>query len=372
MNTFASSSVLRSLTLIGFLGVPLALVGCQTDQSTTNTATTPRALELSQRDVVTVQQQRLQSSAAMSGSLQALKSTTLQAQVSATIEQVNVREGDVVGRGDVLVTLHNSDLQARLAQAQANLASVKAQLIVAQNLRDRNAKLFKKGFVSEMEYERSVADAQAQHENLNAQQAMVDIAQKGIRDRVIRAPMSGMVARRLVEPSQAVNAGQTLVEIIDPTTLELQGTAPASTQNQLRVGQTIRFRIQGLADQQFNGTINRINPIANAQSRTINFYAKVDNSSQQLRAGLFAEGSIQLGQQREGTVLPLQAIQSQPNQPSMVWVIRQGQLQPQPVQIIDTDSVSGLALVSGVNVGEQVTTIRLAEGAKGRTVKVAS
>jgi RND family efflux transporter MFP subunit len=259
-----------------------------------------------------------------------------------------------------------------LAQAQANLASVKAQLIVVQNLRDRNAKLFKKGFVSEMEYERSVADAQAQQENLNAQQAMVEIAQKGIRDSVIRAPMSGMVARRLVEPSQAVNAGQTLLEIVDPSTLELKATAPAYTQNQLKVGQAIVFRIQGLADQQFSGTISRINPVANNQSRTINLYAKVDNQTQQLRAGLFAEGSIQIGQQRQGTVLPVQAIQSLPNQPSMVWVIRQGQLQPQPVQIIDTDTVSGLALVSGVHVGEQVTTIRLAEGAKGRAVKVAS
>ncbi len=372
MNTFALSSMLRALSMTSGLLIPLALSGCQTDQPTASTEAAVRVLELSQRDVVTVNTQSLQSRAAMSGTLQALQSTTLQAQVSATIERVKVREGDVVKRGDVLITLYNSDLQSRLAQAQANLASVKAQLIVVQNLRDRNAKLFKKGFVSEMEYERSVADAQAQQENLNAQQAMVEIAQKGIRDSVIRAPMSGMVARRLVEPSQAVNTGQTLLEIVDPSTLELKATAPAYTQNQLKVGQAIVFRIQGLADQQFSGTISRINPVANNQSRTINLYAKVDNQTQQLRAGLFAEGSIQIGQQRQGTVLPVQAIQSLPNQPSMVWVIRQGQLQPQPVQIIDTDTVSGLALVSGVHVGEQVTTIRLAEGAKGRAVKVAS
>jgi RND family efflux transporter MFP subunit len=372
LNTFVLPSLLRTVVIIGCLLSPLGLVGCQRDQSAPRSTKQTRVLELSQRDVVTAKIQTLQSSAAISGTLQALESTTLQAQVAATIQHINIREGDIVKRGDVLMTLHNSDLQARLAQAQANLASVHAQLSIAQSLRDRNAKLFKKGFVSEIEYERSVADANAQQENAHAQQAMVNIAQKGITDSIIRAPMSGLVARRLVEPSQAVNIGQTLLEIVDPSVLELKASAPATTQQQLTVGQSLEFRVQGSTQQRFTGTISRINPVANSQSRTIHLYARVENTHQQLRAGLFAEGIIQLGQARKGVVLPLQAIQRQADQSTMVWVIRQGLLQPQIIQTIDTDAVSGLALVTGIQAGEQVTLIRLAEGAKGRQVKIAS
>nr|WP_299345702.1 ATP phosphoribosyltransferase regulatory subunit [uncultured Maritalea sp.] len=71
---------------------------------------------------------------------------------------------------------------------------------------------------------------------------------------------------------------------------ELKATAPAQAQSMLHVGQQVVFSVQGLADQTFNGQINRVNPVADMMSRTLTFYARVDNPNNVLRAGLFAEG----------------------------------------------------------------------------------
>jgi len=347
----------------------LTLVGCKKNESAaTSVSETPTAVELAATDVVVAESRTLQPSTAISGTLQALRSTTVQPQSPAVVLSVLADDGDQVHRGDTLVTLNTQDSQSRLAQAQANLAGANAQLILARSVRDRNAGLYKKGFVSQLEYERSTADANAQQESVRAQEALLSISQKAVNDAVIRAPIDGVVSTRRVEAGQTVSAGQTLMEIIDPAVLELKGTAPTQAQSILRVGQTVRFQIQGLAQQSFEGQVSRINPQIDTASRTLTFYARVNNDKGALRSGLFAEGVLQHGQAQQGVAVPQQAIQG--TDKPFVWVIRSQKLNRQPVRVLSEDPVSGWVLISDVQVGETIAKLSLADGAQDRTAHI--
>jgi RND family efflux transporter MFP subunit len=346
------------------------LVGCQPTSEAEQTTKAPTEIELAPADIVLAESRTLSPSTAVSGSLQAVRSTSVQPQGAATVLSVLAEDGDRVRRGEPLVTLNTQDSQSRLAQAEANLAGANAQLILARSVRDRNAQLYNKGFVSQMEYERSAADASAQQESVKAQQAMVAISRKAVSDAVIRAPLDGVVSSRRVEPGQTVSPGQSLMEIIDPSLLELKATAPAQAQSMLHVGQQVVFSVQGLADQTFNGQINRVNPVADMMSRTLTFYARVDNPNNVLRAGLFAEGVLQHGQPKTGVALPTQAIQSNAAGQRFVWVVRDNKLTQQNVTIQSEDPISGWALVSDITAGETVAKLSLAEGARGRTVRL--
>ncbi|WP_434062888.1 hypothetical protein, partial [Escherichia coli] len=85
------------------------------------------------------------------------------------------------------------DNAARLAQAQANLASTQAQANLAKSMVQRKKRLLDQGFISKVEYEQSLVDYQAQLENVRAQQANVDIAEKAYRDGTILSPISGVI-----------------------------------------------------------------------------------------------------------------------------------------------------------------------------------
>lgn len=346
------------------------LVGCQPKSEAEQTTKAPIEIELAPADIVLAESRTLSPSTAVSGSLQAVRSTSVQPQGAATVLSVLAEDGDRVRRGEPLVTLNTQDSQSRLAQAEANLAGANAQLILARSVRDRNAQLYNKGFVSQMEYERSAADASAQQESVKAQQAMVAISRKAVSDAVIRAPLDGVVSSRRVEPGQTVSPGQSLMEIIDPSLLELKATAPAQAQSMLHVGQQVVFSVQGLEGQTFTGQINRVNPMADMMSRTLTFYARVNNPNNVLRAGLFAEGVLQHGQPQAGVALPIQAIQGNAADQRFVWVVRDNKLTKQNVTIRSEDPVSGWALVSDVKAGETVAKLALAEGARGRTVRL--
>lgn len=349
------------------------LLGCQKTEApstpSTSESSAPRQLELIGTDLIKPQYRSLSSQIRFTGTLQARQRTSVQAQTSGTITQVYADNGNQVQKGQTLLRLNNQDDQARLLQARANYTATKAQADLSQNLAERNQRLFKQGFISEIEYERSKADARAQRENLAAQQALVSIAQKAVSDAVVSAPISGVVSNRQVQVGQTVAPGQTLFEIVDSTSLELQGSAP-DTQNSIQVGQTVQFQLAGQSQPVFTARISRINPVTDATSRAVQFYATVTSPASSLAIGNYVEGSIQLNNSQSGLVLPAQAIQHDSTHQVYVWVVRQNRLHKVNVEVVMQDQASNSVLVKGIQPDDIVSLVKFSEQANGSPVKV--
>lgn len=389
----------------------LALTACQKNDTAktpdtakaTQTATEKTAklakdeIQLLASDVLTTKTERYQPSTTITGTLEVANQTKVQAVVNSQANQILVKVGDKVKKGQPLVTLNLEDSKNKLAQAQSDVIAAQAQANVAQSLASRNKVLLDKGFVAEIEYERSLADAKAQQQAVNAKQAQLNIVKKMYGDMTITAPMSGVIASRSIEAGQAVSAGQTLMEIIDPSQLEFAANVPSEAQGQVAIGQSVPFTVNN-NNTKFVGQVSRIAPQVDASTRQMLIYVKVNPSenTDQLRAGMFATGTIDYGQIQVGILVPSNAVMlddnaksnaksdgkatsattnikptNANNQKSYVWLINQEQrFVRQPVEIIKRYDDTNQYLISGVNMGSLVVLVPLPADAVGKKAVV--
>ncbi|WP_180062624.1 MULTISPECIES: efflux RND transporter periplasmic adaptor subunit [unclassified Acinetobacter] len=343
--------------LLGFstLCLCLLLTACQNSEPE-QARSEPETIELIQDDVVAVQTGDSVSKTAFTGTIRAVQHSSIQAQVTATASTVNAQVGQRVSKGQVLVRLNNQDNAARLAQARANLASTQAQANQARVMMERKRRLLNQGFISKVEYEQSQVDYRAQLENVRAQQANVDIAEKADRDGTILSPISGVITQRQVEPGQTVSAGQTLFEIVNPDRLEIQAKLPSDQQSALKVGQKIEYKIQG-NPAQLTATLSRVSPIADLASRQIEFFATPNESINSLSIGAFVEGNIISSNSISGQLIPLDTIQDIQNKP-YVWAIRQNKIVRVDIHVLEQRYSDNTAIVSGLQAGDLVSRVK--------------
>ena len=371
-NNFMIDARATTLPIFAILLSSLFIVSCSKQEPITQAKTTVQPLELIGSDLVKPEYRQLSRNVSFTGTLQAKLRTSIQAETSGTVIQLYANNGDRVNKGQTLLRLNNQDDQARFLQAQANFTAAKAQADLSKNLAERNRRLFQQGYIAEIEYERSKADAQAQRANLDAQQALVTIAKKAANDATVQAPMSGIVSNRQVQTGQTVASGQTLFEIVDTSTLELQGSVPDNNQTNLSVGQTVQYQFAGQSKPVFTTRISRINPIADASSRALLFYADVNNNTGSLNIGNYVQGTITLEGGQYGLVIPSSAIWQEDNQSTYVWAVRQQKLVKVNVTILAQDKMTNTALVAGIEPTDQVSLVKAPDEANGRIVTVSN
>ncbi|WP_286729896.1 efflux RND transporter periplasmic adaptor subunit [Acinetobacter sp. UBA1297] len=352
---------------ISLLCLCLALIACDRSEPVA-TPTEATKIELIPQDLIPVKSGTLFNRTAFTGTIKAVNQSSIQAQITATATQVNASVGQSVHKGQVLVQLNNQDNAARLAQAQANLASTRAQAEQSRLMVERKRRLFNQGFISKVEYEEAQVDYRGQQENVRAQQANVDIAQKADRDGILRSPISGVITARQVEPGQTVSAGQTLFEIVDPSQLEIQASLPADQQQALKVGQKIEYQIQGNSAQ-LTATLSRISPIANQVSRQIEFFARPNEAIQSLSIGAFVEGYIISSDQLQGQLIPLDVIQSIDQSP-YVWAIRNNRITKVPLTLLRQDFSNNTAVVKGLQNTDVVSRVQFSNDQVNQPVSI--
>ena len=333
----------------------LLLSACQKQDEATSPTSSTAKIELIAQDLVQFQEGPSIQRTAFTGTIRAVNQSSIQAQVTATATAVSAQVGQTVQKGQVLVRLNNQDNAARLAQAQANLASTQAQANLAKSMVQRKKRLLDQGFISKVEYEQSLVDYQAQLENVRAQQANVDIAEKADRDGTILSPISGVITQRQVEPGQTVSAGQTLFEIIDPSHLEIQAKIPSDLQAALSLGEKIEYQLQG-NPQKLTAKLTRISPIADPASRQIEFFAQPIESINSLSIGTFVEGDILGSQSITGQIIPLDTIQDIQNSP-YVWVIRHNKIERVHIKVLEQRYSNNSAVVQGLQTGDRISRI---------------
>lgn len=288
---------------------PLSAQNSQTRTASATTQIANNEIQLLAADVITAKSDKFEPSVTVTGTLQPSDHTVVQSTVNAQVQQVLADVGKRVAQGQPLVRLDMSDSKNQLAQAQADVAAAQAQAIVANKLADRNKILLEQGFVSQLEYERSVADAIAQRESIKAKQAQLNSAKKLFGDTTIYAPTSGIVSTRNVNVGQVVTPNQALMEIIDPNKLEFAANVPSEAQAQLQIGQNVPFTIAN-QPQQFVGQISRISPQVDAATRQLTIYIAVKPSQHNsgLRPGMYTTGKLNYGQAQVGVLVPMSAV----------------------------------------------------------------
>lgn len=331
------------------------------------------AVELAASDMVKAQTVDVVQGLAVSGALKAVNSAVVKARVAGELRGLSLREGDFVKAGQIVARIDASEYQSRARQSREQAESAKAQVDVVQRQYDNNKALVDQGFISKSALDTSLANLNAARATFKAAQAATEIATKSVDDTVLRAPISGQVSQRLAQPGERVGVDARVVEIVDLSRMELEAALSTAESTQISVGQTAELQIEG-STQPVTGKVVRINPIAQAASRTVLAYLSIDNApagsaAPQLRQGVFVQGTLGTGRQALLAV-PVSAVRTDKPAP-YVQVVEGGQVAHKTVTLGSRGTAAGESVVAVQGVTDGAAVIRanigyLREGTKVR------
>lgn len=288
------------------------------------------------------------------GTARANEQVTISASVTERVERIFFDDGMIVGKGQLLAVLSQSQEKAVLDGAIAAERQAQSQL-------NRITELSARGFVTQTLYDQqiaAVARARADAAEARAQ----------ISDRMIRAPFTGYASLRTISAGTIVNAGVPLVTISDVSRIKLDFTVPETRLAQLRVGQPIEAMAAAFPGQPFKGQISSIDPVIDPSSRAVLVRASLPNPGARIKPGMLMSVRVELGTRRS-TAVPEIAVLADGDERYVFIVTPDGKAKRVPVRVGLRDT--GLIEVEGLRSGDNVIgdgVVKVANGMKVRLV----
>ena len=293
------------------------------------------------------------------GSLLSDESVVLRPEVGGRIVRIGFREGERIAAGTVLFQLDDALPRAELEQALANLALAESQAQRAQELQQQ-------GFIS--------AQARDEAENkLKVAQAAVSLSRARLARTVIRAPFDGVITLRSVSVGDFVREGQDLVGLESVAALKVDFRVPEMLLARVSVGQALQIGIDALPGVQAEGRVYAINPIVDAQGRSVVLRARIENPTDAMRPGMFARLRLLLQEQADSLVVPETALVPEGTN-QFVYRIEEGRAQQVRVEIGQRRD-GQVEIVSGLAADDEIVTagqLKLRPGAAVRVVNSAA
>lgn len=331
-------------------------------------------LEFLASDVTEAQPRELRQVLRLSGSLRAVNQAAVKAKVGGEVREVLVREGEAVKAGQVVAKIDPTEYQARLEQAKGGLQAARGQLDIATKARDNNRALVNQGFISQNAFENASSQYDIARANADSAKGVLDVAQKALNDTVVRAPISGLVASRSVQPGEKVAVDARLLDVVDLRQVEMEAAVPTTDILHVALGQEVQVKIEGLPAL-LAGRVARINPATQAGSRSVLTYIQIDNQDGLLRIGMFGEAQLTLARHAAAVTLPASALRHQAGA-TFVYAIENGVLTQKPVtpgmQGADQGSGEGgmVEITGGLEAGARVVKNNLGTFKSGTAVRM--
>lgn len=226
--------------------------------------------------------------------------------VSAYVASVLVRPGDRVARNDVLATLDckGATVATRAVAAQARALEETQKAIASEAARVEQ--LSEGGFVSANELEQRRARQASNHAQLEALRAQLAGKSLAVDDCVLRAPFTGEVGARLLDPGAFVRPGDTLVTLVDRHMLRIVADAPEADATAVQPHTSVRLRLLATGEE-LSGTITRRSPSAHPATRTVHFEIDLPERATHAPIGTTAEIFVPTAAPRPSVRIPLDA-----------------------------------------------------------------
>ena len=300
----------------------------------------------------TAGEQPWQPSLSAVGTLRAARGADLAMDVAGLVTGVNLKSGQDVEQGQLLVQMRDGDDVAQVQQLEA--AAQLSQLTFERARQQLAAQA-----ISKAEYDTAAAD-------LKAKQAAVAQQKVVVTKKALRAPFAGRAGIITVSPGAYLSAGTAVVTVqqLDPLLVDFY--VPQSELGRLQVGQVVNLKLDAYAGRDFSGKLSAINPKVDLGTRNVQVEATVPNHDKTLTPGMFAKVSVDAGSKQQQLTLPQAAIVYNPYGDT-VYVVqpskgKDDKGQPLPSTVKQTFVTVGdtrgdqVAILKGIDAGTVVVT----------------
>ncbi len=296
------------------------------------------------------------------GQVKPQQSVEIRPQVDGLLQQVLVREGDMVKAGQLLATLDDRAIKAALAQAQAQRAVAEAKLNVAKRDLKRYQNLSQSQAISAQQKDQQQATVQQLQAELQSVEAQINAQQVQLSFTQIHAPIAGQVGIRNVDAGNYVRPSDTQglfsVVQLDPISVEMalpQAQLPQLQQLMQQVRQQQAVPVEAFVrddgDKLASGSLVVVDNKVSSGSGTIRIKADFANPTLALWPAQTVVVALRSKLLPQALTIPVKALQQGP-QGAFVWTVDGDKAKVQPVQVLE--STETVIVVSGVSAGQQV------------------
>lgn len=324
-------------------------------------------LALASVDVTTAGPATLVHTLSVAGSVDAGRQAVVRSRHAGFLSHVSKRAGDVVRAGERLGVVDSDELRLRIAEREASLKQAQAALTVAESNRAQQRSLADRGFISKAALDSSESSYVSARSGYEAAKTQLDIARAALAETTLSAPISGIIAKRSVEPGERVGPEMAVFTLLDPASLEVVVPVAAERVAALKVGQTASFQLDtgGAA---VEGRLTRIIPTTASAARTVETRFALPAATV-VPAGAFLSGQLRLAETVAPVAVPRVSVKSDVNG-NYLWAVVDGKAQKKRIKIAPgaDDNNALVPIAEGVAAGVRVLTLRGTEPNEGQAV----
>ena len=241
------------------------------------------------------------------GSLRSRQGVMMRPEVGGRVKHIFFSDGQRVRKGQVMVQFEDQLQQAQVSQA-------KAELSIAEANHKRNQELVTQNFISK----RSLDESGAALEVSRAKLALADATLQRLK---VLAPFDGVTGLKQVNVGDYLKDGADIVNVEDLDAVLLDFRLPERFQAKIRAGQKAQLTVDALPGRPFTATVQAVDPLIEANGRSVGVRGCIDNRQRQLRPGMFARVTAVFGARENAMVVPEEAIIPQGGRTFVVKVV---------------------------------------------------
>ncbi len=330
----------------------------------------PSKLLVAPEDLLTVQSDSLASGPVITGSIQPERRADLRAEVSSIVLQVLKENGEPVKRGDLLVKLDETAIRDSLLSADEAVRAASQALDQSNRQLDRLKTLRASGMTSAAAFDEAEVRKNSALSELSAAKSRAALARQQTSRTQVRAPFDGIVSDRKVSAGDTATVGKELVKVIDPNSMRFEGRVSTDKIATVKLGQPVKFHINGYGKQQFTGVVKRIDPSANDVTRQVEVLVGLTGEQPRV-AGLYAEGRID-AETSDALMLPESAI-VRSGDDTYTWRVKGGTLGKVNLEVGMRDQRTGnYEIKAGLAAGDTVLRSPSSNLKDGQKVEMAA
>jgi len=307
---------------------------------------------------ITAEYQERTNSYQLDGVVEAVNQSTIAAQTGGQVENILFDVDDYVKKGDLIVQLKNTEQQAHLVRAEAEVKNAAAHLKEAQSEYRRIKGVFGKSLVSKSSMDKASTNLKATRATHDITLAGLEQAKEQLQYTRIRAPYSGIVTKRYVEIGEIATPGQPLISGLSLDKLRVSVDVPQSLIRAIRSAGKARVHLD---DKTVIETSElTIFPFADPKSNTFKVRFDLPVDTQSIFPGMFVKTAIAVGQQKQ-LMIPTRSVVYRSEVTAVYVVNPDGSVSFRHIRTGNSVNQT-IAVLAGLTAGEQVAMDPIAAG----------
>jgi membrane fusion protein (multidrug efflux system) len=342
--------IIGVLIALGLLAIPKleGLTGSENNSASGNSANSTLSV-----DVYVAKPDTIENNIFTTGTLLANEEVELASESSGLIEEIFLEEGAYVEKGQLLIKINDSELQAQLNRAEFRLN-------LAEDRERRQAQLLDKGGISQEEYDATLNE-------VNVMRAEVALIEAQIAKTEIRAPFSGKIGLKYVSDGSYITPNTRIATLQDIDPVKIDFSIPERYAAMVEVGNKVAFTVSGL-DKTLTASVYAKEPRIDTETRSLQVRAKSPNENGALLPGAFADLELTLSTITNALMVPSISIVPE-LQGQKVFVVKNGMVQPQTVST-GLRNETKVQITEGIAAGDSVLTTGLLQVRPGMPVNI--